>query len=112
MLATTIEVIQEFAHTRSKRRDRGDAASLARDYATTLRLLSTEPADLELGLDIFERHPRLSSLDSVLAAVAMNRQLEGLISGDRGFANVAGLRWIDLAGRGLEQLVEAVELEL
>ena len=30
---TTIEVIQEFCHVRARRRDRTDAAALARSYA-------------------------------------------------------------------------------
>jgi uncharacterized protein len=92
--ATTVEVIQEFAHVRSRRRSRQDAVALAREYAALLSVLTTESDDLSLGLTLHESHRRIGAFDAVLAAVALNRQLE-LASADRAFGDVPGLRWLD-----------------
>jgi predicted nucleic acid-binding protein len=92
---TTIEVLQEFVHVRARRRARSDAAALARSYAIAFDLLSTTVDDLDLGLDLFERHPRLGSFDALLAAVALNRGAEALVSADGSFADVSGLAWVD-----------------
>ena len=39
---TTIEVVQEFAHVRARRRPRADAVTLARHYLTAFSLLITD----------------------------------------------------------------------
>jgi hypothetical protein len=52
--------------------------------------------DLIAGLALFERHELLGAFDGVLAATVLNReQLTGLMSADRAFASVAGLRYLD-----------------
>jgi len=94
---TTVEVIQEFAHVRSRRRTRADAAGLAREYATLIPLLATDSRDLNLALALYESHRCIGAFDAVLAAVALNRGLDGVASADRGFGDVAGLHWIDPA---------------
>jgi len=101
---TTVDVIQEFAHIRSRRRSRTDAVAVARNYAAAFSLIVTTPDDLEHGLALFERHPALGAFDAVLAAVAIERDAEALISADQAFASVPQLRWIDPASpmpRGL-----------
>ncbi len=95
--ATTVEVIQEFTHVRSRRRPRADAVALAREYAALIPLVATDSRDLSLGLELYESHQRIGAFDAVLAAVALNRQLDGLASADGAFGDVAGLRWIDPA---------------
>jgi len=50
--ATTVEVIQEFAHVRTRRRSRTDAVALARSYKTALTLLVTQVEDLDLALTL------------------------------------------------------------
>ncbi len=102
---TTVEVVQEFTHIRARRRDREDAARLARRYATAFDLLLTTPDDLDRGLELFEKHAALGVFDSVLAAVALNRGAEALVSADRAFAAVAGLSLIDPATEALEGLL-------
>lgn len=103
---TTAEVIQEFAHVRSRRRSRQDAVELARRYATLLApLLPTTSDDLDDGLSLFQRHPELGAFDSVLAAIAIARGAVALVSADGGFAEVPGLRHVDLAGPELEALL-------
>lgn len=93
--ATTVEVLQEFVHVRAQRRSRADAAALGRHFAAALPILSASREDLELALTLFELHPPLGAFDSVLAAVGMNRGVEGLVSADRAFAGLDGLRWIE-----------------
>lgn len=104
--ATTLEVIQEFAHVRSRRRSRASAVNLARDYLKALQIISIERDDLELGLDYYERHSRLGSFDCVLAAVAVRRRARALISADRAFASVPELPWIDVATMDIHALIE------
>jgi predicted nucleic acid-binding protein len=102
---TTIAVIQEFTHIRSRRHARDDAALVARSYAAAFDLLSTTTEDLGLGLDRFERHPELGAFDSILAAVAINRGVEALVSADRAFAAVPALHWVDPGGQDLAGLI-------
>ncbi|GAA3755098.1 hypothetical protein HDA32_004236 [Spinactinospora alkalitolerans] len=84
---TTVEVIQEFAYIRAKRRPRSDAASRAGDYLTLLSpLLMVEEGVLSSGLAVFEAHDRLGSFDSVLAAAARANGATALVSADRAFA--------------------------
>jgi uncharacterized protein len=104
--ATTTGVLQEFAGVRSRRRPRSDAAALARDFAVLLSPLQrVEENDLDLGLRIFERSDQLGSFDAVLAAVAINRDAEALVSSDRAFRGVRDLRHIDIGGPELDELL-------
>jgi predicted nucleic acid-binding protein len=103
---TTVEAIQEFAHVRAHRRDRADAAALGRAYATLLSpLLQPSEDDLEQGLRLFEREERLGPFDAVLAATATAVGAVALVSADRSFDGIRGLRWVDLAGEELESLL-------
>jgi uncharacterized protein len=102
---TTVEVIQEFLHVHARRRPRADAAEIARRYRQAFDPLITQPADLERALELFVRHPRLGAFDSVLAAVALNRSAEALVSPDRAYGDVDGLRWVDPAGPDLDALL-------
>ena len=94
---TTVEVLQEFAHVRARRRSRPDAAAVCRDLITLLTPLTpVTAADLSSGLDLFERHAEIGCFDAVLAAVA-RRTGATLVSADRGFASVLGDGFRDLA---------------
>ncbi len=87
---TTVEVVQEFVHVRARRRGRGDAASLGRDYAELLSpLLSLTAEDLGSGLVLFERSDRLGAFDAVLAAASARAGVSALVSADEGFASIA-----------------------
>lgn len=84
---TTVEVIQEFAHVRARRRGRADAAELATDYLELLApLLIVEETDLRDGLRFFADQDRLGSFDAVLAAAARAVDAEALVSADDAFA--------------------------
>lgn len=90
---TTPEVIQEFAHVRARRRSRADALVLSRAFSTVLSPLQpVGPQHLEAGLALWSTTPSLGAFDSVLAALALSLDAE-LISADRAFADVPGLRW-------------------
>jgi predicted nucleic acid-binding protein len=102
---TTVEVLQEFAHIRARRRTREDAVNLTRLYQVAFELIVTTAADLDAGLSLFEDYPELGAFDAVLAAVALSRGAEALVSADRAFASVKGLAWIDPATPALERLI-------
>lgn len=90
---TAVDVIQEFAHAYARRRPRTDAARLARRYAELLSpLLVFEREDLESGLRLFERYAELGAFDALLAAAAVARDSEALISADAAFRAVPRLR--------------------
>lgn len=103
---TTVEAVQEFVHVRARRRDRGDAAALGRAYAALLSpLLRPAEEDLVAGLRLFERETALGAFDAVLATAAIAAKAEALVSADRSFGAVRGLRWVDLAGDELPGLL-------
>ncbi len=102
---TTVEVLQEFAHVRARRRSREDAVNLTRLYVLALNPIVTTAADLDAGLSLFEKHPELGAFDAVLAAVAIARGAEALVSADRAFASVAGLAWIDPTTPAIDALL-------
>lgn len=95
---TSVAVIQEFTHVSSRRRDRASTTSLARDHATMLSpLLNVSQDHVEPALALFEHDDSLDSFDSFLAAAAIAAGSEALVSADRAFARVEGLRFVDLA---------------
>ena len=92
---TTVEVIQEFAHVRARRRSRQDAADLAGDLAALLApLLIVADEDLSEGLSLFVGNDSLGAFDAVLAATARRRGA-ALVSADRAYAEVDGLPYLD-----------------
>jgi predicted nucleic acid-binding protein len=103
---TTVEVVQEFVHVRSRRSERADAAALGRTWASLFSpLLDTNEDDLALALDMYPRHPRLGGFDCLLAAAAMRRGVEVLVSADSAFAAVTGLRHVDPATAELDEVL-------
>ena len=102
---TTVEVLQEFAHVRARRRSREDAVNLTRLYVVALGPIVTTTADLDAGLTLFGQHPELGAFDAVLAAVALSRGAEALVSAVRAFASVPELAWIDPATSAIDRLV-------
>ncbi len=98
---TTLEVLQEFAHVRARRRGRPDAVSLTRRFATLFHPpVEPQPSDLERGLGLFVRYEQLGAFDAVLAAVALRVGAEGFVSADRRFAGIDGLPVLDPAAAG------------
>ena len=96
---TTVEVLQEFAHVRARRRSREDAAALAERYAALLApLMVLDSDDFSRGMNEFRQHEALGAFDAVLAAAALRREhITALVSADRVFASVPLLRHLDPA---------------
>jgi uncharacterized protein len=98
---TTAEVVQEFVHVYSRRRDRREGAAIGRDYAELLApLLPVSKEALVVGLSWFERSPRLGAFDAVLAASAVAAGATPLMSADAAFDDVRELSNVfpDMAG--------------
>lgn len=103
---TTVEVVQEFVHVRSRRQGRDDAAALGQAYATLLApLLPVDGGDLERGLELYRRLDRLGAVDAVLAAAALGRQASALVSADGGFSAVPGLTAVVPDEAGVDALL-------
>ncbi|MBA2444789.1 MAG: type II toxin-antitoxin system VapC family toxin [Nocardioidaceae bacterium] len=85
----TVEVIQEFAHVRTRRRGRADARRLATAYADILAPLdATTERHLRAGLAWWDRHEAIGAFDAVLAAVAQDFGASALVSSARAFARM------------------------
>ncbi|MGL5811513.1 MAG: type II toxin-antitoxin system VapC family toxin [Nocardioides sp.] len=103
---TTVEVIQEFVHVRARRCDRAEAADLGRGYADLLApLLSIGSGELRAGLVLFAHTPGIGAFDAVLAGSAMEAGADGLVSADRGFGSVHGLRHVFPDADGVRDLL-------
>jgi predicted nucleic acid-binding protein len=91
---TTVEVIQEFAHVRARRRGRVDATRAGLDFATLLApLVRPNDADVRRGLELFREHDQIGAFDAILTATVLNDdRLTGVVSADRAFAKIPGLR--------------------
>lgn len=104
---TIVEVIQEFAHIRARRRGREDAASLADDFAELLSpLLVVEERDLRSGLTLFQHHTHVGSFDAVLCAAARSIAADALVSADRAFSDVPQLNHVVPDKAGVDWLLE------
>jgi predicted nucleic acid-binding protein len=104
---TTVEVIQEFAHARARRRTRADAASLARDFAQTLSpLLVVDHDTLDRGLTLFAQS-QLGAFDAVLAAAALTHEADAVVSADQAFASVPRLNHVVPGTAEFERLLAA-----
>lgn len=104
---TTVEVIQEFTHVRARRRDRKDAAELARDYIELLSpLLIIEEPDLREGLRLFEGSSGVGPFDAILAAAAHAVGADALVSADGGFSAVPNIRHVVPDADGIQSLLD------
>ena len=91
---TTVEVVQEFAHVRARRRGRDDAAALAERFADLLSPLVAVDRD-DLG-----------AFDAVLAAVVRHRgHLTAVVSANRAFRGIPGLVHLDPADPGFRERI-------
>lgn len=101
---TTVETIQEFVRVRARCRPRPDAVALGRAYATLFApLAQPAAADLELGLQLFERDPDLGAFDAVLAATAKRVGGGARASTDAGFRSLDSLHVLDPADEAFEE---------
>lgn len=104
---TTAEVIQEFTHVRSRRRDRKDAAGLARDYIELLSpLLVIEETDLREGLRIYQEGTGFGPFDGILAATAHATGATALVSADAGLSGIPGVPHVIPDEDGIRRLLD------
>ncbi len=95
---TTPPVIQEFVHVRA-RRGHTDAVERAHDVIDLLGPLTAVGHGHALrALRVLAEAPLLGAADALLAAVALEGDLE-LVTADRAFAAVSGLRLQAIAPR-------------
>lgn len=92
-LTTSSEVFQEILH-RFIATDRRDKIELAFE---TLRglvedVLAVEGADVFAAKDLLYAHPRLSARDALHVAVMRRHEIGEIVSFDRGFDLVSGIR--------------------
>jgi uncharacterized protein len=92
-LVTSSEVFQEILHRyiSTDRRNKIEPAF------ATLRgvvddVLAVQEADVFAAKDLIHAHPRLSARDAVHAAVMRRHQIAEIVSFDRGFDALAGVR--------------------
>ncbi len=105
---TTHQAVQEFAHVRARRRSRADAVELASAYIDLLSpLLTVDEADVGNGLQLFGEHERLGAFDAVLCASALAADAS-VVSADRAFARIPGLRHVVPDADGVDALVDRV----
>ena len=94
----SVDLLHEFAYVRQRRlRDRAAAAHAARIIGRSCLLHPVEPSDVDLALTLWSELERLDMRDAIFAAQALNREIEAILSPDRGFDGIPGLERIDPA---------------
>jgi len=78
--------------------DRTAAAQTGRDVAALCRLHDFTAPDVARSIELFESHDRLDAFDAQLAAIALGRGVAVILTADRGFDGIAGLRRVDPIG--------------
>lgn len=92
----SIALVQEFCHQRWRQtRHRESSAADAVALAAALVLHDVTRSDLTTGLGLYVAHDQLDPLDAIFAATAMNRGIDAIVSADRAFDGVHGLKRID-----------------
>lgn len=94
----SVELVQEYAHVLLRRGLAApDVAASARDVSTLCRLLAFDEDVLERTLMLLDEDLGLGGRDAVHAATALVHGIELVVSPDRAFASVPGLRRLDPA---------------
>ncbi len=94
----SVELVHEFAYVRCRRTGaRADAAESARDVANICALHAVGSDDVKRALGLWCEHQRLDMRDAIFAAQALNREMDAILSPDRGFDGIPGLERIDPA---------------
>lgn len=103
---TAVDVVQEFTHVYARRRSRGDAARVARQFAELLApVFSFDRDHLEAGLRLYEQETALGTFDAILATAAIAQEADALVSADGAFRGVPGLRLIEPGTPAFEELL-------
>src|SRR5688572_21815064 len=90
---TSVEVIQEILHRFSALRQPALGAAMARDALDLFApVLPVTHATMRRMPELVERHPALAARDLVHVATCLEEGIEEILSPDRGFDAVPGLR--------------------
>lgn len=93
---TSTEVVQEILHVLRRKGRTEEAVRLARD---TLKLfpaaLTVTGPDLSAACDFIERYPGLPTRDAIHVAVMRVNGLDRIVTADRHFDGVEGIRRLD-----------------
>jgi predicted nucleic acid-binding protein len=100
-LVTSSEVLQELLH-RYVSSGRREAIEPVFDTLRAIvdQVLPVEEADILTAKDLVHAHPELSSRDAMHAAVMRRREITEILSFDRGFDAVTGIKRLPGADRG------------
>lgn len=94
----SLDVIQEYVHVRTRKGvDRPQAVDEARAMIALCRVHDVDMPTLQVGLQLFGRHPSLDMRDAIHAATAVNVLAEAIVSPDRDFDGIDGLARLDPA---------------
>ena len=90
---TSVEVVQEVMHVAARRGHRAEAAVMAEALLALFPgLLAVTPAVVVRACELFRRHPRLSVRDALHAATMLENGLDTIVTADRHFDRIDGLR--------------------
>jgi predicted nucleic acid-binding protein len=97
-LVTSSEIFQEILH-RYISIDRRDWIELAFETLRGIvdQVLAVESADVFAAKDLVHTHPRLSARDAVHVAMMRRRRITEILSFDRGFDAVTGIKRLPVA---------------
>lgn len=91
----SVAVLQEIVHHRRRRGD-SDPGARARDAARLCEAVHDLTLDdVHRTLSLIESHATLPTLDAIHAGIALRRGLEVVLSADRDFDSIPGLRRVD-----------------
>ncbi len=94
----SVELIHEFAYVRLRQMgSRADAVRSAHTIRRSCMLHVVDSHDVERALDLWCEHERLDVRDAIFAAQALNREIDAILTPDRGFDGIPGLERIDPA---------------
>lgn len=98
---TSVEVVQEILHRYTAIRRAALGIALAREVLAAFRpLLPITHAVAGRMPDLVERYPRLTARDLIHVATCLEEGIDTIVSPDRGFDEVTGMRRLDPANAG------------
>ncbi len=101
---TSVLVVQEFTYAYQRRHGSHRAVAMARAYVELLEpLLAVDQAHLSRAFDLVESAD-LRPTDALLAAAALHES-HALVSVDRAFSRVPGLRLVSLDQQNIDRLL-------
>lgn len=90
---TSSEVLQEVLYVRLRRGSRDDALSAVRSVRELVHeVLPVSEGDVLAACDLLSQYPALDSRDAIHAAVAKNHGISTMVTVDKDFDRIKGLR--------------------